>query len=174
MPTVLSFGDDLRLNICSASVLGDYVDVFSASNRARALLSEIAGQGFTFDEGRYARLATLDDFPAAGVTVPRNLDREDDIESFFLKPEYSVGQIIVFQLSSGDLGVDLRIKNMRRSFHSGPASQLRIQEDGLSDTQRREEKVYYLEIHFSSHEAMTHSNYVPGALDKEFKRILGR
>jgi hypothetical protein len=150
MPTVLSFLND-RLNICSASVLGDYVDLSTASKRARQLLGEISRQGFVYPKDKWARLAAVDYHGAPSVTVPRNLNSEDEIESFFLNPAYAVGRLIVFQLNSGHLQADLRMTNMRRAFHNGSESMLREQEDSLTDGQRLAENVYYLEMTFSQY-----------------------
>jgi len=147
MPTVLAFEGDRLVN-CSASVLGDYVDVATASAAARGLLSQISQQGLTYLDDKYARLATLDCHNTPNTTVPKNLQNERAIESSFLNAAYGLGSIIVFILHSGELLVDLRMTNMRRAFHNGSERDLRAQENRLSDAQRSAEKVYYLKITF--------------------------
>ena len=144
MPTVLSFVRD-KLDMCTASVLGDYVDVSTAAKKARELLSDLLRQGFSYLDSKYARLATIDAYEAPGVTAPPSLNNEDEIESLFLNGRYGVGTLIVCIVKSADLKVDFRMKNMRRAFNHGE-DELRAQEDGLSDQQRSAEKAYYLEI----------------------------
>jgi hypothetical protein len=157
MPTTLSYDDVGRLDRVTASVLGEYVDVFVAAKRARALTDEFRSQGFEYESithgraNKYARLAVLRSEPNREGIVPSVLDSEGDIEKLYLNPDYCISEMIVFQLRSGRVSADLRMTNMRRKFSRGEP--VRAVEDRLSDADRRTEKSYYLEISISEQDA---------------------
>ncbi|HEX4860045.1 MAG TPA: hypothetical protein VFV07_02330 [Rhizomicrobium sp.] len=149
MPTSLSFEND-KLVSCDASVLGDYVDVATAADKARALAAEFRRQRFVYvEKDKFARLATLDSNGAPGVAVPKAIASESGIEELFLNPDFGVASIIVFQLHSGPLLADLRMTNMRRKFHDNPDEDLRAQDHALSRQAGKGENVYYLELDLS-------------------------
>jgi hypothetical protein len=148
-PTVLSMDED-QLTICTAPVLDAYSAIGPAVARAKALMTAIQQQGFGSPDGRYARFAHLTAYPSAGVRVPNAVGSWEEVEPYLLNPDYCIAEIIVFKLVKPALGIDCRLRNIRRAFPVGATNEVRAKELSVDDARRRQERVYDLEVSFSS------------------------
>lgn len=148
MPTVVTMMDDRLESISTTSVLGEYASIGLAISEAEKIQHTIENQGFKFKADEYSRLAEVGAYAAKGVSVPRTVAAIGDVLPYFLNVDYCIKEIIFFILIKDGLQVQLRMRNMRRSFprDGNLPDDVRRGDAALGKMGLEKEPVYYLDL----------------------------
>jgi hypothetical protein len=160
MPTGIIVAFD-AIDLVSASVLGEYVNLKSAIVASKSLLAEVLAQGFEYGpldpaNLRYPKFLLARKNTFAEPSAPRTVDSFEEMEQVFLNSRYYLMEFLVFVLVKGELRVSLRVTNMRRAFTENRISldkpNITLQQRSAREFEERDEaflrneRAYHLEV----------------------------